>query len=160
MFVPRETVDKGQWKHSAFGSVSQKRFHVFQVHRQLNICGCWVVEGKSTGYHCLLLKPSKRGPRWSWWLWAYGRLSARAAFPAWGTGCGEILPWRWTQGLCKPGCCTGRWSGVSLAWMTSLEQTTNSGPRLKAWPGNGRHMSAAPWVGERRQDGCGVGHEE
>ena len=49
MFFHRETVDKGQWKHSAFGSVSQKRFHVFQVHRQLNNCGCWVVEGKSTG---------------------------------------------------------------------------------------------------------------
>ena len=49
MFVPRETVDMSQWKHSAFGSVSQKRFHVFQVQRQLNNCGRWEVEGKSTG---------------------------------------------------------------------------------------------------------------
>lgn len=35
-FLPSETVDNTQWKHSAFGSASQKMFHVYQVHKQLN----------------------------------------------------------------------------------------------------------------------------
>ena len=64
--------------------------------------GCWSPNNlRKTGswgggeeYRIWLSSPEaiQQRAQGSWWLWAYGRLSARVTFPAWGTGCGEMFP--------------------------------------------------------------------